>query len=284
MSIVISENMVLAPATNPLNTPIFGWQNLGLAVAATSEADGYPATNVTNPLTHLRWKAAGDGSPEEPPAADQYLTFAIGIEDELDYIAIAGHNLASGQIPVSIEIATALEGSPAELNWTAVISPMILPNDGPAIFRFTPQSIMGIRIRMQQGSAIPYVAVAYVGKLLVAERGTHSDHAPLNLGPDVEVMDGKAERGHFLGRIVLRESSSGAFDLKLLRPDWYRATMAPFIIGARTDPFFFAWKPQDHPGDVVFATLANSPKPVVNFDTGRFAIGLQLNGISVPPS
>lgn len=73
--IIISSSLILSPP-EPLNTPIFGWNNLVAngEVTATSEADEYPASNLVTPSTALRWRAAEEGSPAGPPSSDQYLT------------------------------------------------------------------------------------------------------------------------------------------------------------------------------------------------------------------
>jgi hypothetical protein len=273
--IVLSQSIVLAPATNPLGTPIFGLDNL-LTIAnvvATSEAAGFPAINVANPATNLRWQAAS--------ATEQFLTVAIDQVDPVDYLAVAVHNFGSGQIPVSVEGASALTGSPPAPSYQVLVGASILPNNDPAIFRFTPQSLISIRLRMQAGNAAPVAAVVYVGKLLVAERGTHTDHVPINYGRAVRVTNAKSENGQFLGRIVLSETRQTAFPLRQLRDAWYREKMDPFIEAAKSTPFFFAWRPQKYPNDVGYCTVRNDPVPSMEFETGTIAIELQMSGVAV---
>jgi hypothetical protein len=279
--IVISSALSLAPADESLATPIIGYNNIASAgtVTATSEADGYPASNLGNPSTALRWLAADEGSPPAPPAADQYLTVTIDQVDPVDYVGIAVHNLGTGQHVVSVE--GSIGGSP---EWFELVEESIQANDDPIVFRFTPQSLTGIRLRIQPSQAtvptVPYVAVMYVGKLLVLERGTHADHVPINLGRTTRVMNGKSETGNFLGRVVLSESRSTSFAVKHLTQTWYRQKFDPFVVAAQEIPFFFAWRPQAHPGDVGFVTLTNDVQPSRSFDTGRFSVTLNLNGVS----
>src|SRR5215510_8680105 len=96
--IVLSQALVLNPQDIELNTPVFGWENMAAdgLVTATSEADGFPASNLTNPSTALRWKADESASPG-PDSADQYLTVQLAGADDIDYLAIAVHNLGTGQ-------------------------------------------------------------------------------------------------------------------------------------------------------------------------------------------
>jgi hypothetical protein len=280
--ILISQALALSPAGESLATPIIGYRNIAAAgtITATSEADGYPASNLSNPSTALRWVAAEEGSPLGPPTADQYLACTITQVDPVDYLAIAVHNLGTGQNTVSVE--GSVGGSP---EWFELIEASIQANNDPIVFRFTPQSLTGIRLRIQPSplaeSTTPYVAVMYVGKLLVLERGTHSEHVPINLARTTRVMNGKSEMGNFLGRVVLSESRSTSFALKQLRQTWYRSNFDPFVDAAQEGPFFFAWRPQAHPADVGYCTLSNDVQPSRSFDTGRFSVTLQLNGVAV---
>lgn len=272
--IVISSSLSLSPtADNPLNTPIFGWSSLVTVgnVTASTEAAGFPATNVANPSTNLRWEAE-PGS----PADDEYLTVTISQVDPVDYLAVAVHNFGSENIPVSVE--GSVGGSP---EWFELTAPRMLANDDPVIFRFEPQSLTGIRLRMQAGDAAPYVAVLYAGKLLVIPRGTHQDYVPINLARQTTAPIGVSESGHFLGRVIISESRASTFALRMLDPTWYRTYMDPMVKVLRSRPIFFAWKPTEFPNDVGFVYVTNDPQPSRHFDTATMAIDFQMTGVAV---
>jgi hypothetical protein len=479
--IVISNALALAPGGNLLGTPIFGWRTIAIpsSISATTVAEGFPASNLANPSTALRWKAAEPGS----PPADEFLTVAISQIDPIDYLAIAVHNLGSGQNPLSVEgnpgvdaftksllplftdlidltgkvwtpagnaavsggalvldgagdyattpdhadlnlgssdwaiecqakceapggttrriagqsdnagTATSIsfgierdttnvirafvcqgsnfftcvgttqftsllntdwfhvrfvragnllklfvrgiqEGSSAAftgavnnsanalsvgrlgevagsewqgrirnfrisvgtprsagnfappppdvpLPWLELVQETLHANDDPIIFRFEPQSLTGIRLRIQPGILTPSIAVLYVGKLLVAERGTHVDHVPINLVRTTRVMSGKSETGNFVGRVVLSEARGTTFVLHRLAEAWTREQLEPFLKAAREIPFFFAWRPQAHSKDVGYCWLTEDPQPSRHFDTGTYAITLQMSGVAV---
>jgi hypothetical protein len=272
--IVISNSLSLSPtAGNPLNTPVFGWQSLVTVsnVSATSELAAFPATNVANTSTALRWQA-DPGS----PAADQHLTVTIAQVDPIDFLAVAVHNFGSDSIPVSVEGSTG--GSP---EWFELVAPRMLANDDPVIFRFTPQSLSGIRLRMQPGDADPTAAVMYVGKLLVSPRGTHQDHTPINLAKSVTAPIGISESGHFLGRIIISESRATTFALKQLTDSFYRNSMQPMVDAMKDTPVFFAWKPTEFPDDVGFVFVTNDPQPSRSFDTRTMAVEFQMMGVAL---
>jgi hypothetical protein len=280
--IVTSQALVLSPAGESLATPIIGYHTIATpgTITASTEADGFPASNMGNPSTALRWKAAEEGSPPGPPAADQYLEVAITDIEPVDYLAIAVHNMGSGQHVVSVE--GSVGGSP---EWFELVQESLQANDDPIVFRFTPQSLTGVRLRIQPSQVteptVPYVSVMYVGKLLVLERGTHSEHVPINLGRKTRVMNGMSETGNFLGRVILSQSRSTSFSLKHLRQTWYRANFDPFVVAAQEVPFFFAWRPQAHPGDVGYVVLTSDVQPTRDFSTATMAVTLQMNGAAV---
>jgi len=276
MPVVISQALLLNPPVDVhLNTPVFGWRNLaeGATVTATTEDGDHPATNLANPSTALRWLAS-PGS----PVADEFLTVTFGTPQEVDYLGIAVHNFGTGQFPLSVEVDAG--GSP---QWEEVIEEHIPANDDPLLYRFTPQTIIAIRLRIQPSelAAIPFAAVLHTGKLLVMPRGTHTDHVPINLAIKTNVMTGRSETGNFLGRVVLSESTDTSIAFRQLGATWYRSEMQPFIAAAKSDPFFFAWKPQEFARDVGYCWLTGDPEPTRHFDTGTMAVTLQMGGVAI---
>ena len=219
MTVVVSSNLVLSDALSGggvinANNPLIGYQNLVTAVnvSATTEASGSPASNLANPSTNLRWQAS-----EQSPPADEFITLDLSTNEDVDYIAIARHNLHTGQIAASVDV---LDESTSPASWVELVSPVLLPNDGPALFQFTPQAITQIRLRLQAGLAAPFVAVLYAGKLLQLQRRIYVGHTPINFGRQTKVVTGKSESGDFLGRIVLSEMVQSSFDLQNLTPSW----------------------------------------------------------------
>jgi hypothetical protein len=188
--------------------------------------------------------------------------------------------MGSGQHVLSVE--GSVGGSP---EWFELVEESLQATDDAIIFRFSPQSLTSIRLRIQPSQAteptVPYVAVMYVGKLLVLPRGTHSDHIPITLGRTTRVMNGRSETGNFLGRVILSEARSTTFAVKHLEQNWYRQHFDPFVVAAQESAFFFAWRPTAHPNDVGYCVLTNDVQPSRSFDTGRFSVTLNLNGAAV---
>lgn len=280
MTVVISSSYVIGDSVSGGGTinednPVIGYDNLAVpaAISTDTAAEGFPASNMGNPSTNLRW--VGEAS---SPEADEYITVntvTTPIQD-IDYIAVARHNFGSAAIPVSVEYLD-LDASPVE--WVELIASVLLPNDGPALFRFPPLSYAGIRLRLQPGSAAPTAAVVYCGKLLIMQRRLYVGHTPINYGRVTKVANGRSESGNFLGRIILNEMTATQASFSNLTPDWYRANMEPFLLQAQEQPFFFAWRPGAYPREVGYAWLTNDPQPQNALANGMMSIELEMAGI-----
>jgi hypothetical protein len=263
--IVISRDLVLSPlAAERLNLPVIGWHNMVTISNATasSTAIGYPISNVANPSTQLKWRAAS--------TAAQTVELGVAATDDIDYVGIAGHNFGSAGIALAIDRNGA---SPA---WDEIVEEFMPATDDAIIARFTPGAYSRLRLRLASGSAAAQVAVIYVGKLLVCERGLPGDHTPVNLGRSSKVTNNRSEAGHFLGRVQTGRQAGSQASFRHLTSGWYRTYFDPFLKVAETEPFFFAWKPQEFPGDVGYCWLTNDPQPTRDFTTGRMHVDLNL--------
>lgn len=275
--LVISRDLVLAASDDiNLTHPLIGWHNVVTAtnIVATSEEADYPASNLANPSTNLFWRGVTDS----PAADDEYLTITTNEIDPIDYIAVAGHNWGSSNTPVTIEF---FDESSSPADWAELVQEVILPDDGPVLFRFEPQSISQIRIHLRPGDAVPEAATVYCGALLVMERSfpVTSPHTPLDYGIETNVVSGMSESGKYLGRIQTGEHTESSAEFQYLTPGWYRSYFHPFVLASKTEPFFFAWHPSEYEHEIGFAWLINNPKPQVDPVTGRMHVSLQMRGV-----
>lgn len=280
MTVVISDSLVLGSASGVnANNPIIGYHNLVMAgsISATTEDTDFPAINLANVSTNLRWK----GILGSPSFNDEYITIILDTPNDIDYVGIARHNFGTGLIAVSIEGLAEEDDSPAE--WFELTSDVLLPNDTPAIFRFTPQSLYAIRIRLQASQAAvpvaPEAAVVYVGLLLVLERRIYVGHTPLPYGRRAKITNARSESGNFLGRVVLNEMVTNGIELNNLTPGWYRTYLDPFVIASKEIPFFFNWRPGTYPYESGYAWIVNDPAPTNQRSNGMMNIKFELNGI-----
>lgn len=273
MPIVQSSNFVLSDSTPAFpvtaDHPVVGYHNLVTAtnvVATHADAD-YPASNLANPATHLDWRSDDDGT--------QYLTVTTDYVDEIDYLAIAGHNLGSDQIPASLE--GYIGGS-----WTELVAEQTFANDSPILFRFTAQSLSDIRLKMVAPTdAFPRIAVMYIGKLLTLPRKLWVGHTPINQGRKTEILSGRSESGKFLGRVQIGEWRETVIPLSLIDPEWYRDYGGDeFLAASALTPFFFGWRPESYPNEIGYCWTTEDPMPVPTSSGNLIAFDIKVSGVA----
>ena len=272
--IVISEDLSLEPVSPSqltANHPVIGYDNRVRFdnIQATSALSDYPITNLANPSTNSLWKASATETVD--------IDVTISDVEEVDYVALARHNFASKEIAVTIYGATELVED--EPDWFELVQEVQLVDDGPAIFRFEPQSLIAVRVHLAEGTAAAQAAVLYVGKLLVLERRIYVGHTPMPYGRSARITNGRSESGQFLGRIMTAQATDTAVSLQNLMPGWYREHLDPFIVASKLTPFFFAWRPEDYPLEVGYGWMTNDPKPSNQRNNGMMQIDLQMGGI-----
>lgn len=254
--------------------PVIGWHNLVTAdnLTATSAADDFPVSNLTTPRTNSLWRAAAATDP-------QYLTCLFGAEQEVDYAGLARHNLGSGAAAVTVQGLLAGGNPASDGDWDDMVAQQILADDSPTLFRFAPTWLVGVRLRLEPTVA-PRAAVLKIGKLIVLQNGLPPGHVPISYGENPQIASPRGQGGDHLGRTVLGNSLSSSIEQHELEDDWYRATLEPFRAACKTDTFFFAWAPEDHPAEVGYCEVTNDPRPAVG-DTGRIAISFEIAGIAL---
>ena len=159
----------------------------------------------------------------------------------------------------------------------------MLPNNNPVIFRFTKQPLFAIRLRIQASLAavpsVPFLAVMYVGELLLLQRRIYVGHTPMPYGRRLTVANHRSISGDFLGRVTLSEKTETTVDLKNLTANWYRTNFEPFLVAAKEIPFFFNWCPGDYPHESGYAWLTGDPQPQNQSSNGMMQIGMNFEGI-----
>lgn len=205
---------------------------------------------------------------------DLYLTITTNTTDELDYIAIASHNLGSGAVPISIEGDT---GS----GFTEILADALLESgDGPTLLQFASDVYTSLRIRLQAGNEQPCIGVVYCGATLRLQRRVYVGHTPIDYGRNTRVLSGISESGNFLGRRILSDTVSTRVDFDHITAGWYRDNLEPWVINARQEPFFFAWRPQTYPNEVGYAWLLGDVSMVNQHHCGTVQVGFDISGVA----
>jgi hypothetical protein len=269
--IVISSSLVLSESDLTPDHPIIGYRNIVTVdnIAATSAEADYPVTNLANPATYpdMRWEAAA-------LTATQYLTITTGSADPIDYVGIAGHNFGTAEIEVVVE---GDDGG----GYDELTDPVMPGDDSPLLFRFTPASYQGVRLKMTVDAVEPRAAVMHVGKLLVLPRKIWQDHTPINFGRRQKVVNGMSDGGHFLGSILLGSWNEGRIKTSLISPADYREDIDDWMRAAVFDRvcFFFGWRPETYPNDIGYCWATNDAQPKNASGHGLTEFDMQIAGI-----
>lgn len=273
MGIVVPNAYALTlAAAGDSNRPVIGWHNLVRVdtIGADHEVVQYPATNLANPDTNLVWKSGS--------TADQYVTVLFGAEVEVDYIAVARHNLGTGLVAATVH-GLPFGGNPAtDGDWDELVAQNLLADDSPAIWRFEPSDLIGVRLKLEPGSVAPQAAVLHCGKLLVMEKGVQPGHVPFPFAAQPNVISPIAVSGDFLGDIIVGGKRSSTASFINLTPAWVRGNLGAFLRVARL-PFFWAWRPTQYPAEVGYAKCTNNPMPVPSQLAGFMDLQLQMDGL-----
>lgn len=270
--IFISDDVVLSPEAIQSginnNNPRIGYHNLvtEATVFAELEDPDFPALNMANPATYLKWKG-------ETTTSEQSVGVNLSPAEIVNYFAIARHNLGTIGSEYVFEYST--NGS----TWTALTTPRIPADDYVIMHEFPDTFAAHFRLTMTSNGEAPEIAVLMVGRVLRVQRRIYVGHAPIVFGRDSTVSVGVSEEGEFLGRVVRRRMYQASYSFSNLTPLWYREYMDPFFHAAVADPFVIAWRPETYPTEVVYGWMQNDAKAPNSLPNGFMSASFDVSGI-----
>lgn len=266
--IVLPQSLVLAPSAGFLTyLPIIGWHNLVTfdGVSADHEDPAYPATNLANDSTNLRWLSTS--------TALQYVYATLSTSEAVNYVGIARHNFGSTGATITVQGRTA----EPDADWVD-LSPEYSPaHDRALLFRFANAFLVDIRLKIVPGTGAPSMAIFYVGALLVMERGVDVGHTPLPYARHRKMIAGRSEGGEYLGKIESGGVLRSRVDFNNMSPDFYRDEVDAFV--EANQPFFFAWAPDAYPDEVGFAWFVDDVMPVPAHLAGWTNLSIEMEAI-----
>jgi hypothetical protein len=129
------------------------------------------------------------------------------------------------------------------------------------------------------GQTTPVLGVIYMGKALEMPRALYAGHTPIGLARDTVTRPNISERGQFLGRSIIRSGSRGSWAWDNLTPAWVRRYLDPFIVSARTFPFFIWWRPSTKPGEVGYCWTQQDLSATNNGTQALMSFSLEAEGL-----
>jgi hypothetical protein len=205
---------------------------LGSTIATSAGTNG---NLVLVPNTADRWAITAGG----------VITFTLPVAVGIDSVAIGAHNLGSTGHVVSVEYSTSTTGTFSTFKTAQT------PADDTAMMFHNAVSLSVRRLKITcTGSGSAFVGSIYAGVSLQMQRPFFSGHSPLPLSAKTVRYSSMTEGGNFVGEQIRRLGFRSSAPFKNITNDWYRTYFQPFVIHARTLPFFFAWNLEQYPTDV----------------------------------
>ena len=234
---------ITANALDP-ETPPFSLKNarilydnklLGSTVTASS---GTNAGLVLVPNTADRWAFTGTGTSN--------IQFLLSVNANIDTVCIGAHNLGSSGATVQ-----AFYDIDASGVFTAFAASQTPSEDTAIMFHIgTSLSVRRIQINITVATSSIFIGSVYAGIALQMQRPFFAGHSPLPLSAKTVRYGSVTEGGNFVGEQIRRLGFRSSAPFKNLSNDWYRLYFQPFVVHARTLPYFFAWNLEQYATDV----------------------------------
>lgn len=244
-------------AANDLSYARIGYNN---KLTATTTVGAAPALI---PNTWERWEFA-DGV--------AIGLFQLAAASRVNFVAIAAHNLfTAGTTSIIIQISTTV-GS----GWFTVCAPTIKDNKPIYCNLEDYDNIREVRITFNGGTGRE-LGVIYAGESLIMERGIFGGHSPISLSGQTEYRNAMSDSGQFLGRRIKRIGTRSTFSWSNLTDTWYRENFQPFVLSAKTRPFFIQTRADFYPDEVAFGYTTADLTPENQSGTTRLmSISMQM--------
>ena len=228
------------PTTNPSGA-IIAYDNF--IDAATITLDTSDPTLAVTPNTWERWR---------PNVGNFSAKFQLTNIVDVNCIGIAAHNLSGETLIIST--AATVGGA-----LTTVES--VSPTDNKPIFLTFEARVTAEVIITSTLSAANEIGVVFAGNYMQMPVALYGGHSPIALSQKTEYQSTESDTGQFLGRSITRQGTIGDFAWRYIEPDWYRSTFQPFVVSARTEPFFIQWRPDYHPNEIAYCHTTSDIKP-----------------------
>lgn len=203
------------------------------------------------------------------------ITYTLLSTQSIDTVCIGSHNLKTAGYSVQIQYSSSTSGS--FTSFGSVVTPS---GENLALMQHISSAVAVRRLRIVvTGSGSAYIGSIYAGIALQMQRPFFSGHTPLPFGAVTDYYNPRTEAGNYIGREIRRRQYETSAPFKNLTDSWVRTYLAPFIISARSLPFYFAWNLLEHPTDVGFAMVGGDIQPSYQGNRDLMSVSFDVIGI-----
>jgi len=157
----------------------------------------------------------------------------------ISFIGIAAHTLGThdGGVGVEVRYAATISGSQISIDY------IIPPDNSALMFTFDEVEAEEVILKFTSTTVGVEIGVFSAGLSLEMQRPIFGGHTPINLNANTKYQSVKSESGNMLGRSITRQGLESSFSWQNLDDTWVRDYFKPFMIAARTNPFFIKTRP-----------------------------------------
>lgn len=186
---------------------------------------------------------------------DAFLEFLLPSNIDIDTLAIGAHNLADDSISYKWQYSSTDGGA-----YTDIITDTLALTNNPKLTVFTSLNVRKVRLAIT-GSGGFKIGVLSGGESLQLQRPKYGGVNPAPLNAVTDYFNNRSEAGEWIGRTIRRRGFESSIDLVRITPTWYRDYFQPFVESAKVAPFFYSWRPEDYPDDVVYCWTDTDIRP-----------------------
>lgn len=247
---------------------VIGWHNVFTfgTLSASSESTTGPMENAVDGLTWDFWEFDGTTGGDTLE-----VIFEGVVNRRVNYLAIAEHNFGTNELSISIEWSD--DGAV----WNPLAGPFSPESDAPHLWTFDSVLKHAYRVVITGGSG--QLGVLNAGHLLELPEGIYVGHRPATLNRKPKILTNDSEGGQLLGRSVIRSGSGVEVQQDHVDPDWVRETLQEFIDHQETKGFFFAWRKDERPLEVIYGWTPEGEVTVEQESTRYMRVNFQVRGI-----
>jgi sugar lactone lactonase YvrE len=164
--------------------------------------------------------------------------------------------------------------------WDAITNEIMPADDTAIIHYFDTTSYQYYRLQLVPDATEPQIAHIKLGVALILPQKIYVGHRPITLNRRTDLVNNTSENGQFLGRIKIRGYLSTQVSMTHIMPDFYRASVDPFVLHAETGAFFFAWRPITYPTEVGYGWIDADISPENQSPNGMMEFSFNMKAVA----
>lgn len=125
------------------------------------------------------------------------------------------------------------------------------------------------------------IAVLKLGVSISTQRPCkYVGHQPATMARTAEISPAKSMRGQFLGGRAVWSGNRTSVEIENLKPDWVREHLDMFLVHAITRAYFFAWRLEQYPDEVMYGWTHDVIVPTNQRSNGMMSVGWEIEGVA----